>query len=224
MIEPRLAILPPAQRRLWPELQATPGHFILYGGTALALRLAHRSSEDFDFFSSQPFDAERLLARIPYLKDAKVLQRDENTLTCLADRDGPVRVSFFGGLTLNHVRSPQRVAGPGLLVASLLDLGATKAQVVQGRALAKDYLDLEALMRVGRVSLGECLGAANAVYGPGYNPMLTLKALSFYGDGDLREIAPAVRDRLTRAAAELDAMELPKFRPMPGLLPGGAPP
>jgi hypothetical protein len=39
-LRPRLDILPPAQRRLWDEPAAVLGHFVLYGGTALALHLA----------------------------------------------------------------------------------------------------------------------------------------------------------------------------------------
>jgi hypothetical protein len=31
--EPRLDILPESQRRLWPELDAVPSDFVLYGGT-----------------------------------------------------------------------------------------------------------------------------------------------------------------------------------------------
>ena len=33
--EPRLDILPESQRRLWPELDAVPSDFVLYGGPAL---------------------------------------------------------------------------------------------------------------------------------------------------------------------------------------------
>lgn len=50
-----LEILPEAQRRLWPELRPTLQlGLVLYGGTAIALRLGHRSSVDFDFFTDQP--------------------------------------------------------------------------------------------------------------------------------------------------------------------------
>ena len=53
--EPRLDILPAAQRKLWPELKPVQQQgFVLYGGTAIALRLGHRQSVDFDFFSSRP--------------------------------------------------------------------------------------------------------------------------------------------------------------------------
>lgn len=34
-----LDVLPPSQRRLWEELSQVPKEFVLYGGTALALRL-----------------------------------------------------------------------------------------------------------------------------------------------------------------------------------------
>ena len=58
---PRLDVLPTAQRRLWPTLADVPEPFVLYGGTALALRLAHRTSVDFDF-AAKPLDADELSA------------------------------------------------------------------------------------------------------------------------------------------------------------------
>src|SRR5215469_2092722 len=38
---PKLDILPEPQRAIWTELKTTPEQFVLYGGTALALRLGH---------------------------------------------------------------------------------------------------------------------------------------------------------------------------------------
>lgn len=219
MLQPRLDALPRSQRLLWPELHSTPAGFVLYGGTALALRLAHRESEDFDFFSPDPLDGERLLAGVPYLDHAGVVRRAENTLTCLVDRDGPVRVSFFGGLALDRVQDPERVEGPGLLVASLLDLAATKVQVVQSRASAKDYLDVDALIRGGGISLSQALGAATAVHGDRFNPILTLKALTFFDDGDLSEIRAVVRDRLAAAVRGVDLDKMPSLPARPGLMP-----
>ena len=71
---PNLSILPPSQLRLWPELDATPGMFTLYGGMALALRLGHRTSVDFDFFSNESFDPDELATSVPYLKEAERVQ------------------------------------------------------------------------------------------------------------------------------------------------------
>ena len=219
MLQPRVDMLPPAQQRLWTELGGTPGDFVLYGGTALALRLGHRQSEDFDFFSSAPVDSTRLLREVPYLGGAEVLQRSPDTLTCLVDRGGPVRVSFFGGLTLRRVADPEKVATPAVAIAALLDLAATKAEVVQARAAAKDYLDLDALVQRGGVPLSDALGAAVAVFGPAFNPLSTVKALCFFGDGDLATLSHDVRRRLRVGASAVDLDRLPRFEPSAGVAP-----
>jgi hypothetical protein len=83
------------------------------------------------------------------------------------------------------------------------------AAVVQQRAEAKDYLDIDALLRDGRLDLPTALAAARAIYGPKFNPQLTLKALSFFGDGNLSRLPQAVQDHLATAAREVDLDRLP---------------
>ncbi|MGH9793315.1 MAG: nucleotidyl transferase AbiEii/AbiGii toxin family protein [Candidatus Acidiferrales bacterium] len=215
--EPRLDILPPAQRRLWDELIATPQHFVLYGGTAIALRLGHRQSEDFDFFSAEPFSPRLLKSGIGYLDGAEIIQSEKNTLTCIADRGGPVQVSFFGGLDLNRVTDPGTPAGPvGIRVAALVDLMAVKLGVVMERAAYKDYFDIAALLRAG-VGLAEGLGAAQAIFGPSFNPLISIKALMFYDDGDLSRLEPETRSKLTEAARTTDPRTLPVIASRKGL-------
>ncbi|WP_409191675.1 nucleotidyl transferase AbiEii/AbiGii toxin family protein [Bradyrhizobium sp. RDM4] len=52
-LEPKRSILPAAQREIWPFLAPSADlQFVLYGGIAVALRLGHRESLDFDFFCS----------------------------------------------------------------------------------------------------------------------------------------------------------------------------
>lgn len=99
---PRLNTLPPPQKRLWRELRQTPAEFVLYGGTALALRLGHRRSDDFDFFSTATFDPARLRARVPYLHGAEVLRQEPNTLTCTVDLDAAIAT---GGIALDDAFS-----------------------------------------------------------------------------------------------------------------------
>ena len=218
-LAPRVDVLPPPQRRLWREFGGTPAGFVLYGGTALALRLGHRQSADFDFFSSAGVDSGRLLRDAPYLQGAEVVQRGPDTLTCLVDRGGPVRVSFFGGLNLRRVADPDALAAPAIRIASLLDLAATRAEVVQTRAAAKDYRDVDALIRQAGVALPDALGAAAAVFGPAFNPVLTLKALSFFGDGDLGTLPGDARRRLLAAASAVDPTRLPRFEALAGVAP-----
>ncbi len=206
---PRVEILPPAQARLWTELSAVPGEFVLYGGTALALHLGHRQSVDFDFFGSRPLNVSALETGIAFLAGARILQREANTLSALIERGGPVKVSFFGVPKLTRLAPPLVAQDNGLRVASLLDLAGTKASVLQLRAEAKDYIDLDALLRSGQVDLPTALSAAGALYGAAFNPEITLKALSYFDDGNLRDLPDAMKLRLVTAAREVDLDHLP---------------
>lgn len=207
---PRLDILPKAQLTLWHELRDVPETFILYGGTALALHLGHRQSEDFDFFADHPIDANSLLETIPFLVGAVVIQLAPDTLTCLVSRGDPVRVSFFGLSRLNRLRAPHVAAENGLKVADLLDIAGTKVAVVQRRAQRKDYIDIDALIRAG-IPLERQLAAAKLIYGSTFTPTPSLKALTFFDDGDLALLPKDVRMRLTQAAAAVDPLRLPRL-------------
>ncbi|HVJ52182.1 MAG TPA: nucleotidyl transferase AbiEii/AbiGii toxin family protein [Aliidongia sp.] len=207
--DPRLDILPAAQRRLWDELGQILPQFVLYGGTAVALHLGHRQSVDFDFFGGEDFEPAALTRTIPFMADAVITQQAPSTLSATLDRGGPVKVSFFGLPSIRPQMPPQIAPGTGLKVASLLDLAGMKAAVVQQRAEAKDYLDIDAILADGRIDLPLALAAASAIYGRQFNPQITLKALSFFADGDLPGLPGAVQQRLAEAARKVDLDSLP---------------
>ena len=206
---PHLEVLPAAQRQLWVELSAVPDEFTLYGGTALALHLGHRYSVDFNFFGSRVLDLETLENEIPFLAGAQIIQREKNTLSAIVDRGAPVKVSFFGVPKLLRLAQSLIVKDNGLKVASLLDLAGTKASVLQVRAEAKDYIDMDALMHLGRIGLPLALAAAAMLYGSSFNPEITLKALSYFGDGNLRDLPEEMKLRLAAAVQEVDLDHLP---------------
>ncbi|MEO5358607.1 MAG: nucleotidyl transferase AbiEii/AbiGii toxin family protein [Nitrospirae bacterium YQR-1] len=210
IFKPKTGILPPQQLRLWAELDATPPQFTLYGGTALALRLGHRTSVDFDFFSNQSFDPAELTETIPYLKGAEQVQVAPNTLKCRIERDGPVLVSFFGALGLGQVAAPEQAQGRTIYIASLLDIAGTKVAVVQRRAEVRDYLDIDALLQHG-TDLPVALAAGRIVYGRSFNPLITLKALNFFDD--VPTLPAEVRKRLSAAVEAVDPIRLPKLSP-----------
>ena len=206
---PRLGILPLPQRRLWEELSAVPEEFVLYGGTAIALHLGHRESVDFDFFGNKPLDPAKLVPAIPFLAGAIVTQREPNTFSCTVDRGGVVKLSFFGLPGIPRLSPPLIAPDNGLQVASLLDLAGTKASVVQMRAEAKDYIDIDALLTDGRIDLPTALAAARAIYGIQFNPQSTLKALCYFDDGNLRRLPQTIKDRLVKAVCAVDLDSLP---------------
>lgn len=212
MFEPHVEIFPPPQLSLWKELAEIPGHFVLYGGTALSLRLGHRQSFDFDFFTSEPLVPNDLLQSLKLLRGAKILQNSSQTLTVAIERIGSVKLSFSGGITFGRVGVPERTADGMVKVASLLDIAGTKAKVVLQRAEAKDYLDLLALFKNG-ISLAHAMAAAIVLYGDQYNPMLTAKSLSYFEDGDLYKLTPEQKHDLRRIASgqKLILPDVPKL-------------
>jgi hypothetical protein len=205
----RLEILSAAQQRLWPELAQTPGHFTLYGGTAIALRLGHQPSVDFDFFSRVRFEPRALLQGLPYLKGATVRQSAANTLTATVDRGGLVQLSFFGGLGLGQVVAEDLAEDIRLKVAALIDLAGVKAAVVTQRAEIRDYLDIHALLKRAGISLADMLAAGAVIYGSQFNPLLSLKAISYHDDPALAELPQAVRRDLIAAVKATDPRRLP---------------
>ena len=205
LLSPRVDILRAAQRHLWSEFRTSlPAAFVLYGGTALALRTGSRESEDFDFFTNEPVDAHTLPTTLPFLRGGELMQAAPATATFLVDRGGPVKVSFFGALTLGRVGEVSVCDDTGVRVASLLDLAAQKVRVVQVRAEWRDYLDLATLMAHG-ISLPVALGAAQALY-PDFAPLVSLKALSYFDDGNLAELPADVKSRLAEAASQVRAL------------------
>jgi hypothetical protein len=205
---PKLESLPAAQRALWSELAMIPHGFVLCGGTAIALHLGHRQSVDFDFFGSHAFDPVQLYSSVPLLNGSTVLQQAASTLTCRVERGSSVIVSFFGMPGLRRVAAPLIAEDNRLRVASLLDLAGMKAAVVQQRAEAKDYIDVHALLAAG-IGLPMALAAAMIIYGERFNPQLTLKALSFFGDGDLPSLPIAVQERIIAAVKRTNLDQLP---------------
>lgn len=209
-LNPHLEVLPPAQRRLWDELRQVPSHFSLYDGTAIALRLGHRQSADFDFFGTRELDPATLPDSIAFLKQATIIRRERNTFSAIVERSGPVKVSFFGVPRMPRLEEPDRIASNDLHIASLLDLAGTKASVVQVRAETKDYLDIDALIDAG-MALPRALAAAVALYGPTFNPQITLKALSYFDDGNLRQLTHDQKERLAAAARAVNLDQLPQI-------------
>ena len=213
LLTPRLEILPPAQRQLWPDLRPvqTLG-YVLYGGTAIALRLGHRQSVDFDFFSSRPVDRKALRENLAFLRDTTVRQDSRDTFE-VATASG-VKVSFFGSLGFGRVGQPQQTVNGVLRVASLNDLLATKLKVILQRSESKDYKDIGALLKAG-VRLDTGLAGAEQMFKPTFAPAESLKALVYFEGGDMHRLTAADRQVLIEAAQRVKM--LPPIDPAPDL-------
>jgi hypothetical protein len=100
-----------------------------------------------------------------------------------------------------------------LKVAALVDLARVKAAVVTQRAEVKDYLDIHALLKKADISLATMLAAGAIIYGEEFNPLLSLKAISYHDDPALAELPQAVRRDLIAAVKATDPQRLPPLKP-----------
>lgn len=208
----RLDVLPAAQRAMWEsDLPGLPPHFVLYGGTAIALHLGHRQSVDFAFFSSDPLDRPALRRACPLLAAARTLQEAPDTLTVVVDRDGaPVKLSFFGGIDFGRVGDPVRTPHRPP-IASRLDLLGTKLATVTQRVEVRDYLDIAALLASG-LTINDGVAVLLALYRNQASGLQSVKALVWFRDGGLDTALPReVQDRLVHAAESYD----PRTGPLP---------
>ncbi len=199
--KPCMGILPPAQKRLWPELRNAQNlGFTLYGGTAIALRLGHRDSVD--FFSEKPLDREAIKAAFPFVEQSTTRKDEQNSWVLdvpYADSHrSNVQVAFFGTLGFGRIGEPDFTDDGVLQVASLDDLMAAKVKVVLQRAEAKDYRDVAAMVNAG-VSLARGLASARLFFGPNFQPSESLKALVYFNDGDLHTLTKAEKRTLVDA-------------------------
>ena len=201
---PRLDLLPDPQERLWPELRPTSDlGLVLYGGTAIALRLGHRPSVDFDFFSDRLLDKDALQKALPFIKRSNVIQDQTDSFTVLVPAfqvaSDHVKVSFFGNLDFGRVGKPQFTDDGVAQVASLDDLLATKLKVILQPIEAKDYRDIAAMLAAG-LDLSRGLAAARAMYGNQFQPSESLKAMVYFEGGDLQLLTQQEKRALISAA------------------------
>ncbi len=214
--KPSLDVLPEAQRQLWPLLSRTShSGFVLYGGTAIALRLGHRPSVDFDFFTDLPLRKDGLYAAFPFLHQSTFLQETPDTITVLVpsglQNEPHVKLSFFGSLTFGRIGEPEMTSDGIAQVAGLDDLMATKLKVILQRIEAKDYQDIAAMIRAGS-SLSRGLAGARALYGHSFQPSESLKALVYFEGGDLHRLSPQERALLIEAAVSVRTLPTIKIR------------
>ena len=179
-----------------------PRRYVLYRGTAIALRFAHRPSVDFDFdfFAHDSLDHRELETAVPFVRDAAVLDESADTRTILVKRtSGEIKVSFFGGIRFGRVGSPEATEDGVLRVASTIDLAGTKIKALLQRVEAKDYLDIAAMLD-HRIALQDILGSTRALFGAPFNPVIAQKSLCFFEGGDLDRLDARVRAQLLAAA------------------------
>jgi len=132
------AILPAGTARAWLVLREyLPPSLVLYGGTALAVRLGHRVSRDLDFVYSGPLDLTGWRRTLESLGTFAVVSEHPDTLNGVFN---DTKVQFLRVHDQDALDPPSVIAG--IKVAGLRDIAATKLKVIADRGELRDYFDL----------------------------------------------------------------------------------
>jgi len=115
--------------------------YVLVGGSALALYLCHRKSEDLDFFTySDSFDKKEIFDYIQNFKNKEVINQTDEQIDLLLDG---VKVTFFNAKW--GFLKPKKVKRFNL--ATIESISAMKVNVMFLRAKYRDYYDLYFLVK-----------------------------------------------------------------------------
>lgn len=164
-------VLDEPQRQVWAGV-AESAHAIggcLMGGTAVAVHLRHRRSEDLDLMTFEDFSGEDALRRLE-ARFGAVRRIDVGDNYCTAVVQS-VRVDIFKALQRSSVgpRGMHLVAPPqticGMPVASIPDLLAAKLEILRFRAKVRDLIDLAAIDQRSGYTLEDGLGFYCRRYG-----------------------------------------------------------
>ena len=149
--------------------------FALAGGTSLALRFGHRISVDLDFFSSDAFENDSLVAALKQDYDFDDLRR------------GPTGVSgYLNGVKVDFVKYLHPLIRPietiqDIRLMSLPDVVAMKLSAVTNRGAKKDFYDVHTLIL--ELGLPVMLDLYTQKY-PGTDPLMLLRSLCYFQDAE----------------------------------------
>lgn len=183
--------LPEQTRRVFDQLAGNPllRDFTLIGGTALALRIGHRRSEDLDFWipaermdKSLISDVVRLAQQAglhaqlatPHSDIVAAKINGHDLLSCAQDYAiGGVKVTFFAraDAAFRHFDTFPRApdSNTSFRIMDVDGLFAMKAYVIHQRVRSRDLFDLKTLIQNGK-SIADILQA-----GPAADPACSIE-------------------------------------------------
>lgn len=148
-------ILDPTKKRVL-ELQSSLVQregFFLAGGTALGLRLGHRTSRDLDWFTPREFDATELRKGLSRLSEKPTKTNVQDGLTLRAYY-GELETSFLHYGQVKPTTDLTSVAGVQVHIASMDTLALMKAAAVHDRGLRRDFVDIHTMCQQPGWSVG----------------------------------------------------------------------
>lgn len=185
-------ILPEGQKEIFKIFSSEKWieDFYLAGGTGLVLQIGHRISVDFDFFTCNALDRNRIKGYIKKQGFFDLLNEDENTLDIILKG---VKISFF---KIDFKLIKKTVPCKNLHIASILDIALMKLNAISGRGSKKDFIDLYFILKE-YFSLEELFENYKEKFGIEVaNNYHLLKSLTYFEDAE-REPVPEMIKKIS---------------------------
>lgn len=152
-------------------------NFYLSGGTALALYLGHRESEDLDFFCENDFDPYKFQQSLLLLGKLEDTILDKGTLNTYLNE---VKLQF---LHYPYDLLESLTEWNGIYLSSIIDIACTKLITVSMRGSKKDFIDLYVILQ--KIPINELLTMLEKEYkNVDYNTPAIIKSLTYFEDAD----------------------------------------
>lgn len=152
-------------------------NFYLSGGTALALLLGHRESEDLDFFTNKQFNPQFLQQKLSMVGPLENVEIAEGTLNIFLKN---VKLQF---LYYPYKLLEELVEWNGIFLSSTIDIACTKLVTISARGSKKDFIDLYIILK--QIALQDLFKRLDEKYqNIKYNHAHILKSLIYFDDAE----------------------------------------
>lgn len=179
--------------------------FYLAGGTALALQLGHRISNDLDFFTQSDFSEKNIRSVLESCGELEVEVMQKKTLLGKLNK---VKISFF---FYQYPLLFPPVPFLGINLADIRDIGAMKFDAIQSRGTKRDFIDLFALLHSGVLLTQLILYFEKKYAGANYNKTHLLKSLSYFVDAEKEEMPQMLKPITWKEVKKYIESEVKKF-------------
>ena len=152
--------------------------FYLAGGTALALQIGHRRSDDFDLFCDQRVERGVLdkVKKVMQGREIALVRTNPDELTLFVDSKKLTFLAYPFPLLFPLVPSQS------IPLMAVKDILATKAYTIGRRGSFKDYVDMYTGIREGHASMEDVIDMAKQKFGGEFNGRLFLEQLVYLDD------------------------------------------
>ena len=165
------------RQKIFQKLKNFP-QFYLAGGTALALHIGHRMSDDFDLFTEKDIPSELLEKVEKIFKEATIdiIINHSEQLSLIIDKTKVDFVKYPFPLILGLIEHEK------VKIVKIPEIAAMKAYTIGRRATYKDYIDLYFILSEKHSSLPEIIKISKEKFKEHFDPRLFLEQLIYLED------------------------------------------